>query len=77
MKPLDTEELYRHAVKLVVEEQRCSTIFLQRMFALNYVRASEIMARLERDGIVGEYVPSQSSRSVLVTEVPRDIGAEQ
>jgi len=45
--------MLERAIKLVVENQRASTSFLQRKLGIGYPRASRLMDQLEEQGIVG------------------------
>lgn len=59
------DDLYDEAKNLVIEMQKASTSFLQRILGIGYSRAAKLMDRLEADGIIGK---SQGStpREVLV-----------
>jgi S-DNA-T family DNA segregation ATPase FtsK/SpoIIIE len=50
--PQGWEELYDHAVSIVVHEQKASTSYLQRRLSLGYNRAADLMERMQQEGIV-------------------------
>jgi uncharacterized protein (UPF0335 family) len=47
------DELYAQAVALVVRDQKASTSYVQRCLQIGYIRAVELVERMEREGIVG------------------------
>src|SRR5262249_10073887 len=59
------DELYDHAVRLVVERGMASTSMVQRAFRIGYNRAARILEVMERDGIVGP-ADGAKPRQVLV-----------
>lgn len=61
------DELYREAVKVVVENQQASTSFLQRKMRIGYNRAARIMDELEDRGVISERDGSKP-RQVLLNE---------
>ena len=61
------DELYRDAVKVVVENQQASTSFLQRKMRIGYNRAARIMDELEERGVISERDGSKP-RQVLLNE---------
>ncbi|NCC79724.1 MAG: DNA translocase FtsK [Clostridia bacterium] len=61
------DELYRDAVKVVVENQQASTSFLQRKMRIGYNRAARIMDELEDRGVISERDGSKP-RQVLLNE---------
>ena len=63
----DGDELYRDAVKVVVENQQASTSFLQRKMRIGYNRAARIMDELEDRGVISERDGSKP-RQVLLNE---------
>jgi len=58
------DELYEHAVKVVIMNQRGSVSLLQRALEIGYSRAARLVDMMAEDGIVGEYQGSQA-REVL------------
>ena len=59
-------KLYENARKLVIEERRCSVAYMQQRFALGYTRASEVVAQLEADGVVGPHKSGTHLRDILI-----------
>ncbi len=53
LKESHKDDMLERAIKLVVENQRASTSFLQRKLGIGYPRASRLMDQLEEQGIVG------------------------
>ena len=49
------KELFEKSARLIVEEQNGSISLLQRRLNLNYNTASNVMDKLEKEGIVGEF----------------------
>ncbi len=64
---LTGDELYEEAKEIVVEYQRVSSSFLQRVLRIGYARSARIMDRLEEDGIVGP-ADSSNPREILIQE---------
>ena len=46
------DALYRQAVELVLQEDKCSTSFIQRKLAIGYNRAARLVERMEEEGVV-------------------------
>ncbi len=63
----DTDELFRDAVALVVNNQMASTTLFQRKLNLGFSRAGRIMDQLEERGIVGPKNGSKP-REVLISK---------
>lgn len=57
--------LLRRACRMLTKHQRCSTSLIQRKLRLGHSRTSNLMAQLEREGIVGS-ISSNGLRQVLV-----------
>ena len=49
------KELFEKSARLIVEEQNGSISLLQRRLNLNYNTALNVMDKLEKEGIVGEF----------------------
>jgi hypothetical protein len=64
--PADDDEFYDRAVELVVRDRKASTSYLQRRLGVSYIRAADLIERMERDGIVGP-VHANGQRSVLIS----------
>ena len=45
-------DLYRQAVEIVLNEEKCSTSFIQRKLQIGYNRAARLVERMEEEGIV-------------------------
>ena len=52
--PQDPESIYARAVALIANEAKASTSFVQRRFSIGYVRASELILRMQAEGIISE-----------------------
>jgi prepilin-type processing-associated H-X9-DG protein len=61
------EEIYEDAKYLVIEQQTASVSMLQRRFRIGYNKASQLIDRLEADGVIGPYEGSEP-RKVLQQE---------
>ncbi|MBF0426001.1 MAG: cell division protein FtsK, partial [Magnetococcales bacterium] len=63
------DELYDQAVDIVLRARKVSASMIQRYFKIGYNRASRIVERMEKDGLVSES-NSQGKREVLVPARP-------
>ncbi len=62
------DDIYEKAVKLVVQEQKASTSFIQRHFRIGYNRAATIVERMEENNIISK--PGRAGkREILVQDV--------
>jgi len=61
----DEDEVYKKAVKFVVDKQRAATILLVVGLSISERTATRLLARMELDGVI-EYVGSGHSRKVLL-----------
>lgn len=59
MELLSDEDLYRMALKLVLESRKASVSYIQRRMKIGYARAGRIMDLMEERGIVGPYQGSK------------------
>ena len=50
----DTDELYRDAVGIVLNEGKASTSFVQRRLQIGYNRAARLVERMESEGLVSK-----------------------
>lgn len=58
-----SDDMYKDAVRVVVEGRKASTSFLQRRLRIGYSRAARLMEEMEEQGVIG---PADGSR-------PRDV----
>ncbi|MCK9267341.1 MAG: DNA translocase FtsK [Alkaliphilus sp.] len=63
--PVDEDELFEDALKLVVEAQQASISMLQRRLRIGYSRAARLIDIMESQGFVGPYEGSKP-RQVLI-----------
>jgi len=59
------EELYRRALRLILESKKASVSLIQRRLKIGYARAGRLMDMMEESGIVGPYQGSKP-RDLLV-----------
>jgi S-DNA-T family DNA segregation ATPase FtsK/SpoIIIE len=64
--PVERDELYDEAVRVILETERGSASLLQRRLGIGYTRASRMIDLMAEDGIVGSYKGSKA-REVLLT----------
>ena len=57
--PVDEDELFEDALKLVVEAQQASISMLQRRLRIGYSRAARLIDIMESKGFVGPYEGSK------------------
>ena len=67
----ENNDIYEEAKRYVIENKKASASLLQRKFKISYNKASEIIDKLESNGIIG---PSNGSKSreVLVEEIKEE-----
>ncbi|NGP59996.1 hypothetical protein FLT15_17100 [Paenibacillus thiaminolyticus] len=65
----EEDELYDHAVSIVVTAQAVSTSLLQRRLRIGYSRAARLIGRMEKNGVVGEFKANEP-REVYLKEAP-------
>ena len=58
------DPLYDDAVDYVIEKQEASVSMLQREFRIGYVRATELIGKMEKEGVVS-VADKENSRTVL------------
>ena len=61
----DVDPLYDQAAKIVIEEKRASTSYVQRRLGIGYNRAANLLERMEADGLVSK-PNAAGKREVLV-----------
>lgn len=59
-------DLHDRAVELVIREDRCSVVMLQRHLRIPYSEATALIERMHEEGVVGPQLPS-GRREILVT----------
>ena len=64
----ERDELYKEAVRVVLENERGSVSLLQRKLEIGYSRAARIIDLMAEDGIVGEYKGSQARECLIKLE---------
>ncbi|MFD3271507.1 terminase small subunit [Paenibacillus dendritiformis] len=65
----EEDELYDHAVSIVVTAQVVSISLLQRRLRIGYSRAARLIGRMEKNGVVGEFKGNEP-REVFLKEAP-------
>jgi len=62
----NVDELYEKAIRLVIDQQKVSTSFVQRYLQIGYNRAARIIEKMEEDGIISE--PSNAGKRNVLTK---------
>lgn len=70
------DSLYRDAVRVVVEDGKASTSYLQRRLSIGYNRAARLIDQMEEQGIVGQAKGSRP-REVLITSADTAFSDEE
>jgi S-DNA-T family DNA segregation ATPase FtsK/SpoIIIE len=70
------EDMYKDAVRVVVEAGKASTSLLQRRLRIGYGRAARIIEEMEEQGIVGSASGSKP-RDVLITSIDDVYGGNE
>ncbi len=60
------DEIYDKAVKLVIQEQKASTSFIQRHFRIGYNRAATIIEKMEENNVISK--PGRAGKREILTE---------
>jgi DNA segregation ATPase FtsK/SpoIIIE, S-DNA-T family len=47
------DDLYGRAVAIVLGDRKASTRYLEKRLQINYMRAADLIERMEREGILG------------------------
>ncbi len=72
MKTHESDALYEAAKKIVVEQQKASSVLLQRILKIGYVKAAHLLDMLEERGVVSRPVKigvAPHTRKVLVSSL--------
>jgi S-DNA-T family DNA segregation ATPase FtsK/SpoIIIE len=72
----DEDDMWKDAVRVVVDNGKASTSLLQRKLRIGYGRASRLMDMMEEQGIIGQ-ADGAKPREVLVRSVDDIFGSEQ
>lgn len=65
----ETDQLFKDAVKIVVQYNKASSSLLQRRLSIGYARAARIMDELEAAGVVAPSDGTSKPREVLIQNV--------
>lgn len=68
------EDMFRDAVRVVIEHHKASTSLLQRRLRIGYGRAARLIEEMEEQGIIGQADGSRP-REVLVSSLDQVFGA--
>lgn len=69
------DDMFRDAVRVVIENRKASTSLLQRRLRIGYGRAARVMEEMEERGIIGQADGSRP-REVLVSSLDEVFGGE-
>ncbi|MGB1229921.1 MAG: DNA translocase FtsK, partial [Holosporaceae bacterium] len=61
------DELYKRALRIVMEEKKTSTSYLQRRLQIGYNRAARLIEELEANGVLSS--PNHTGKRTLLAEV--------
>jgi len=61
---MDSEDLYAQAVKIVLQDKRATTSYLQRCFKIGYNKAASLIEKMEKDGIIS--APSHTGKREIL-----------
>ena len=67
------EDIFRDAVRVVIDNRKASTSLLQRRLRIGYGRAARLMEQMEEEGIIGQADGSRP-REVLVSSIDQVFG---
>lgn len=67
----EMDELYKRALRIVIEEQMASMSLLQRKLGIGYNKAGRLIERMEEENYIEEF-KGGSSRKVLITQAQFD-----
>jgi DNA segregation ATPase FtsK/SpoIIIE-like protein len=62
------DELYKKARELVIKNNKASVIFLERKLLIDFERASNLLDKLETDGVVGSAMGSEPRKILIKKE---------
>jgi S-DNA-T family DNA segregation ATPase FtsK/SpoIIIE len=63
----ESNDLYDHAVAVVLRDRKASTSYIQRRLQIGYNRAASLIERMEQEGVVGQ-ANHAGKREILVGE---------
>ena len=63
-----SDDMFRDAVRVVIESKKASTSLLQRRLRIGYARAARIIEEMEEQGIIGP-ADGARPRDVLITSL--------
>ncbi|HOW34848.1 MAG TPA: DNA translocase FtsK [Candidatus Omnitrophota bacterium] len=77
--PIEKDELYDEALRLVIETNQPSVTILQRRMRLGYTRAARLIDMMEQNGIIGPYCGSKARELLINREewLKNNIGQPQ
>ena len=62
------DDIYEKAVKLVIQEKKASTSFIQRHFRIGYNRAATIIEKMEENNVISK--PGRAGkREILIEDI--------
>ena len=67
------DDMFRDAVRVVIENRKASTSLLQRRLRIGYGRAARLIEQMEEQGIIGQADGSRP-REVLVSSLDEVFG---
>jgi S-DNA-T family DNA segregation ATPase FtsK/SpoIIIE len=69
------DDMFRDAVRVVIENKKASTSLLQRRLRIGYGRAARLIEEMEEQGIIGQADGSRP-REVLVSSLDQVFGGD-
>ena len=64
-----TDDTFRQAVEIGIQNQKMSTGLLQRKMRIGYGRAAALIDEMEERGIVGPHPGGSKSREILISSL--------
>jgi S-DNA-T family DNA segregation ATPase FtsK/SpoIIIE len=68
------DDMYKDALRVVIESRKASTSLLQRRLRVGYARAARIIEEMEEQGVIGP-ADGARPREVLINSID-DLGSE-